>query len=175
MPVWSFGAVIYCQECVCSYGTRQNEWCPHNPSKWTQEGGLPAFAYSCLRQICKACFTCQSLGLFELFFLLFSPDSFLSKQSRKKQKLKTVLLKKADCVCSAGVPFLGQMLGRIVKMIEARQLSLLLHVCLLQISCFITWKKQFLTHYLWIQELHKASEMVCLFNMPFLRKWSITF
>lgn len=116
MPVWSFGAVIYCQECVCSYGTRQNEWCPHNPSKWTQEGGLPAFAYSCLRQICKACFTCQSLGLFELFFLLFSPDSFFSKQSRKKQKLKTVLLKKADCVCSARVPFLGQMLGRIVKM-----------------------------------------------------------
>ena len=93
----------------------QTEWVMP-PQSLQVDSGLPAFAYSRLGQICKACFTCQSLGLFELFLLLFSPDSFLSKQSRKKQKLKTVLLKKADCVCSAGVPFLGQMLGRIVKM-----------------------------------------------------------
>lgn len=89
---------------------------PPQPLIWTQEVDLPALAYSHLGQICKACFACQSLGLFELF-LLFSPDSLLSKQSRKEQKLKTVLFKQAACVSPVGVPVLGQMLGKkIVKM-----------------------------------------------------------
>lgn len=97
--------------CVLLWG--QTAWVmPLNHSMWTQEGGLPAPACSRLGQICKACFACQNLGLSELVFLLFSPDSFLSKQLRKKKKVENNSLKKGDCVSTAGVPIMGQMLGK---------------------------------------------------------------
>lgn len=95
-----------------------------------------------LGQICKACFACQNLGLSELVFLLFSPDSFLSKQLRKKKKVENNSLKKGDCVSTAGVPIMGQMLGKEkFRWIKARQLSLLYHVCLLQINFYFLKKK----------------------------------
>lgn len=97
--------------CVLLWG--QTAWLmPLNHSTWTQEGGLPAPACSRLGQICKACFACQNLGLSELVFLLFSPDSFLSKQLRKKKIVENNSLKKGDCVSTAGVPIMGQMLGK---------------------------------------------------------------
>lgn len=78
---------------TCLLLWEQTEWLmTAQPLQVDQEDGLPALAYSHLGQICKACLACQSLGLFELLFFLLSPDSFLSKQSREKQKLKTVIL-----------------------------------------------------------------------------------
>lgn len=56
-------------------------------------------------------FACQILGLFKFFFCVFSPDSFLSKQSRKIRKLKIILFKGViDSLSPAGVLFWGQML-----------------------------------------------------------------
>lgn len=128
--------------CVLLWG--QTAWVmPLNHSMWTQEGGLPAPACSRLGQICKACFACQNLGLSELVFLLFSPDSFLSKQLRKKKKVENNSLKKGDCVSTAGVPIMGQMLGKKkFRWTKARQLPLLYHVCLLQINFYFLKKKK---------------------------------
>lgn len=47
---------------------------------------------------------------------VFSWQLLFQAIKKETKAEKTVLLKKADCVCSARVPFLGQMLGRIVKM-----------------------------------------------------------
>lgn len=86
VPVWSSGIVLHCQECICSYGPDRKSNASIIPPMWTQEGALPAFIY--LGQICKACLACQSLCLFELFFFLLCPNSFLSKQSEKNKCLK---------------------------------------------------------------------------------------
>lgn len=132
VPGWSTGTVIYCQEPICSCGATQHGWWPLNPSTWTQEGGLPPYAYSCLGQICKACFACQSLGLLELFFCLFSPDSFLSKQSRKKKCCKQFSKKGRLCFFLQEFLFWVKCWGQEkLRWIKERQLSLLHHFCLL--------------------------------------------
>lgn len=132
VPVWSSGMVPHCQECICSYGPDRKSDASILPPMWTQEGGLPAFTY--LGQICKACFACQSLCLFELFFFLLCPNSFLSKQSERNKSLKQFFFFffffKADCICSVGVPFWDQMLGKIVKM-DKGQVVVIVVSCLL--------------------------------------------
>lgn len=133
------------------------------------------FTYSHIGQIFKEYFAYWILGFFELFFLFLFSDSFVSKQSRNIQNLKTVLLKKEDC--PAQVPFFCQILGKFLRWIESRKLALLLHVCLLQISYFVSSKKQLLTQCPWIQKLHEASEIVCRnpWQYAFLGRWSIAF